>query len=611
MRKVLTNAEMQAEIDAGRPVTYKGKILKTTEQLPSDMQILLDFPEYGYTKIDGNAKAILGYQIIGTPTDGQSPVFNGTDKKWEFGASGGGGTGTVNTGTAKRLAFYPSTGTTVDDVLGFEYDPTGDFTFLSTTVSGKTGFVVKQLSSTPPALTGSPSLLHIHALNGSDYWAAKFTSDDSTNVWTNYLDSDGSYNLTGVDSGLFLASSSFSYYTDVDGAEWYFYPKGLEFASLSATYWGGIGEIASDHFGLMLTTDTPSSGAIFPLTWRNTGITQHVPATALSDGNIPNNHLHFFIDEPTDTLRVKWKESGGTVLSSILITSASGMTGSGSLVFATSPTITTPLLSGAVVQTSNSATAFESGPNGSTNPVFRLVNNVASQATGLSITGNVSGSGVTLTALSSVANEAINIIAKGTANINLTATRVATTTFQATSAFITANNSPIRLGLSSLLTWGNNSDSTVGVDLYLRRVAGANLALGNVDAASPVSQILSAQGSRGGTDSNVSGGNLSIISGLGTGNSTPSSLILQSPLIGSSGTAAQVATTGLTILNGTAKLTSYTVSGLPSASVCGAGATAFVTDANASLTSGIGTTVAGGGSNKVPVYSDGTNWIIG
>ena len=42
-----------------------------------------------------------------------------------------------------------------------------------------------------------------------------------------------------------------------------------------------------------------------------------------------------------------------------------------------------------------------------------------------------------------------------------------------------------------------------------------------------------------------------------------------------------------------------------------AGSRAFVTDANTTLALGIGTTVVGGGSNKVPVYSDGTNWIIG
>jgi hypothetical protein len=37
----------------------------------------------------------------------------------------------------------------------------------------------------------------------------------------------------------------------------------------------------------------------------------------------------------------------------------------------------------------------------------------------------------------------------------------------------------------------------------------------------------------------------------------------------------------------------------------------FVTDALTTLTLGIGTTASGGGANKVPVYSDGTNWLYG
>lgn len=37
----------------------------------------------------------------------------------------------------------------------------------------------------------------------------------------------------------------------------------------------------------------------------------------------------------------------------------------------------------------------------------------------------------------------------------------------------------------------------------------------------------------------------------------------------------------------------------------------FVTDSNAAFTAGIGAIVAAGGSNNVPVFSDGTNWRIG
>lgn len=52
-------------------------------------------------------------------------------------------------------------------------------------------------------------------------------------------------------------------------------------------------------------------------------------------------------------------------------------------------------------------------------------------------------------------------------------------------------------------------------------------------------------------------------------------------------------------------LKNYTVATLPTG---GAGDTAFVTDATATTFASI---VAGSGANKVPVYSDGTNWRIG
>ena len=57
-----------------------------------------------------------------------------------------------------------------------------------------------------------------------------------------------------------------------------------------------------------------------------------------------------------------------------------------------------------------------------------------------------------------------------------------------------------------------------------------------------------------------------------------------------------------------AKSPATTVAALPSATTVGAGARSFVTDANATT---FLSTVAAGGANKVPVVSDGTNWLIG
>ena len=65
------------------------------------------------------------------------------------------------------------------------------------------------------------------------------------------------------------------------------------------------------------------------------------------------------------------------------------------------------------------------------------------------------------------------------------------------------------------------------------------------------------------------------------------------------------------LARGAAVLTNYTVGALPDAASAGAGAVAFVTDSNRTLIVGVGTAVIAGGSNKVPVFSDGATWIIG
>lgn len=115
---------------------------------------------------------------------------------------------------------------------------------------------------------------------------------------------------------------------------------------------------------------------------------------------------------------INWNAGDVTITHSAnTLTFAGASTG---YVFDSTVAATNITASGTIVQTSASATAFESGPNGGTNPVFRLVNNVASAATGLSVTGNAAGSGVTLTAISSGTNEGIFMLTKGTGRVTMT-----------------------------------------------------------------------------------------------------------------------------------------------------------------------------------------------
>lgn len=56
------------------------------------------------------------------------------------------------------------------------------------------------------------------------------------------------------------------------------------------------------------------------------------------------------------------------------------------------------------------------------------------------------------------------------------------------------------------------------------------------------------------------------------------------------------------------KTTAITVAELESAATLGAGARSFVSDAD---TTTFGTIVSGGGSNNIPVFSNGSNWLVG
>lgn len=149
-------------------------------------------------------------------------------------------------------------------------------------------------------------------------------------------------------------------------------------------------------------------------------------------------------------------------------------------------------------------------------------------------------------------------------------------------------------------------------DNTIQRIGAHSLQFGAANSASPVSYTLTGgESARGGTDTNTAGGSLTIASGLGTGTGALASLSLASPIAAASGTTAQTYAIGLKILVGTAVLTNYIVANLPAAATAGTGATAFVTDGSTTVILGLGQAVTGGGSNKVPVYSDGTNWIIG
>lgn len=263
--------------------------------------------------------------------------------------------------------------------------------------------------------------------------------------------------------------------------------------------------------------------------------------------------------------------------------------------------------SNTITQTSNSATAFESGPNGGTNPVLRLVNNVASAATGISITGNAAGSGVTFTALSSGANEGMTFAVKGSANIGFTANRVSATSFQGTgsAAFITANSGHIRLGVSSRLTAGSSSDSAVSIDSYFRRFASASWGFGDTDAdtnALIVAQSLNVQGLTAGGTSNQAGKDWTLNASQSKGTGNGGAIIFRTTPAGSSGTSLNSYATAFTIApDGVIYPKPYTHATLPTP-VNGDGGMVFCSDCT------IASPCASGGNGAIAKRLNGA-WV--
>lgn len=94
--------------------------------------------------------------------------------------------------------------------------------------------------------------------------------------------------------------------------------------------------------------------------------------------------------------------------------------------FSNAASVTLPAVSfaGAQTITADSTQALAVGPNGETNPTFRVDTSVTSAATGLQVRGQAAGSGADLNVISSGTNEFLDINAKGTGEIifNSTAT---------------------------------------------------------------------------------------------------------------------------------------------------------------------------------------------
>lgn len=223
--------------------------------------------------------------------------------------------------------------------------------------------------------------------------------------------------------------------------------------------------------------------------------------------------------------------------------------------------------------------------NGTSNVILALNGNLAVSVGG---TSNVMVVSATSANITGTANISSNITA---GNINSVSGILS----------VTGNANVGNLGTAGLITVTGNITggnlSTAGI----LSVTG-NASAGNISTSGLITATGNITGGNlhSGTG-NVTGGNLTM-----TGNVTGGNLVTAGALsvtgnanVGNLGATASVVTRSLH--------TGVLVSSLPLAAAANAGAIQYVTDASATT---IGTTVAGGGSNKVMVWSDGSNWKI-
>lgn len=138
----------------------------------------------------------------------------------------------------------------------------------------------------------------------------------------------------------------------------------------------------------------------------------------------------------------------------------------------------------------------------------------------------------------------LSIQRSGAANSGMYMTSTSTGLVNQTNGWLTISNTAAA-GIQVPLAggYGISSSATIaaiGSDVFLGRVGAANWQFGKAAGAAPVSYTINiGESSRGGTDSNVAGGNGTIRPGIGTGTGLASKLALQRNLVGTTGTVAQ------------------------------------------------------------------------
>ena len=133
--------------------------------------------------------------------------------------------------------------------------------------------------------------------------------------------------------------------------------------------------------------------------------------------------------------------------------------------------ISSTLGSGTATHTSTSASALAVGANGATNPVLQIDASTASVATGVKIKGAAATAGVAISVISSGANEALAIDARGTGTVTIGGTSTGNVVLGGGGGDIQWNKALVALGggaAATLGTIGGTGPATAAQNSWMR-----------------------------------------------------------------------------------------------------------------------------------------------
>jgi uncharacterized protein YjiK len=118
------------------------------------------------------------------------------------------------------------------------------------------------------------------------------------------------------------------------------------------------------------------------------------------------------------------------------------------------------------------------------------------------------------------------------------------------------NSAGVGLQSNGLIAWSSTGAPNGTADAVLQRKAARTVQAGAAASGSPLTYTVQiGEDSRGGTDTNIAGASGTIRPGTGTGTGAVSSLLIDTPTIGTTGTTAQTYATRITVNSGAVTVT--------------------------------------------------------